>query len=781
MRPDICNAINNMSLEYLYPQLRRLLPPDALRFVVQVTAGDETEEKGVQKLIEHECQVLLVRTRPEVHTDSSAMSLTKILEQRNCPAHFDLLMLDSGSAKDLQSLDAGRFHPTLIAMNDQSDDPIKRRQNYEVLKSSGYRLSGLIEENSIWGASSNAAPSWEVPILVLPRAALDLKKIGPGNLFLDSPPIAPPEVFSVSNRAELQLFGWAFGELDEPVPGSILFRVRHEQTDVEEYVAGFRVNRPDVARCFQREQLLPSGFKVDLSSSCRRWGTHAVNVIQISSTGRYESATLFRFALAAQPYEASARAGLANRYLRGSGIEIGALQVPTPLPPSCRVRYIDRMPLEQLLQHYPELSSLPVQAPDLIDDGETLEHIADASQDFVIANHFLEHCENPIQSIRNLLRVLRTGGILFMAVPDKRHTFDLQRPVTRYELLKETELGGYRPDREALFLEWSQAVSRLGGAEASAQARELLAENYSIHFNVWTAATLLEFLLCAQKDFDLPMEISSVVCSENEIIVIIDRGGAEARPMERGHAQKDILYHNTIATQYDAVVVSPRRIVNDAIFSACAEQISPGGVMLDLGCGTGHATLRFGRMFQSIVAVDHSNAMQNEAKRNFGLAGIRNVETVNEDVLTFLRKRAKCSADAIFCVGFLHHLTEDDIAGVISEASRILEPGGVLLVSEPRRVDANSTPREIVDWNSRSIVARLNYSHPAQVVPEEAPIDDEAVLAMIRENSLVVDQKYCHWEIFPHALPVSEDEASHILRDAQPSRLHGELSYRDRS
>jgi ubiquinone/menaquinone biosynthesis C-methylase UbiE len=751
-----------MSFEHLIPQFRRLDPPDGARFVAWVTAADETKTNGIEKFTEHDCEVLMVPIAPEVRMDRSAFSLTAILEQQNWPANFDLLMLDSPTASVIQSLDAARFHPALIAMRDQCE-PIKRRQDYELLSSRGYRFAGVIEEQSIWRAASSAPLLGEIPILPVAREIGDLKRTGTGKVSLDSPAVAPHEVYAVSNRAELQLAGWAFGDLDQPVPGSILFRVRHEQTEVEEYVAGQRVNRPDVAQYFQREQLLPSGFQVDLSPSCRRWGTHAVNVIQISSTGLYESPTLFRFALAAQSYETSARAGLANRYLRGSGIEIGALQRPTPLPPSCRVRYIDRMPLDQLLEHYPELSSLPVQAPDLIDDGETLEHLADASQDFIVANHFLEHCENPVQSIKNLLRVLKTDGILFMAIPDKRHTFDLRRPVTRYELLKETGRVGHRPDREALFLEWAQAVSQIGGAEASARARELLAQDYSIHFNVWTPLALLEFLQCAQKDFDLPMEISSVVCSENETIVIIERLGAEARSLEREHAQKDILYHNTIATQYDTVVVSPRRIVNDAIFSACAKQILPGRVMLDLGCGTGHATLRFGRMFQSIVAVDHSSAMQNEAKRNFELAGIRNVETVNEDVLTFLRKRAKCSANAIFCIGFLHHLTEDDIAVVISEAARILEPGAILLISEPRRVDANSVPLEIADWNSRSIAAGLNYSHPIQVVPEEAPIDDETVLAMIRENGMVVDHKYCHWEIFPQTIPVSKEETGRIL------------------
>ncbi len=90
------------------------------------------------------------------------------------------------------------------------------------------------------------------------------------------------------------------------------------------------------------------------------------------------------------------------------------------------------MPLPDLLAHYPELIGQPLQAPDMIDDGETLSTIDSASQDFVIANHFLEHCENPIQTLRNFLRVLKDGGILYMAVPDKRFTFDVDRPVTTY-------------------------------------------------------------------------------------------------------------------------------------------------------------------------------------------------------------------------------------------------------------------------------------------------------------------------------------------------------------
>lgn len=48
--------------------------------------------------------------------------------------------------------------------------------------------------------------------------------------------------------------------------------------------------------------------------------------------------------------------------------------------------------------------------PDIVDDGECLSKVGDFSQDFVIANHVLEHFEDPIKGFRNMLRVLKHGA-----------------------------------------------------------------------------------------------------------------------------------------------------------------------------------------------------------------------------------------------------------------------------------------------------------------------------------------------------------------------------------
>jgi len=50
------------------------------------------------------------------------------------------------------------------------------------------------------------------------------------------------------------------------------------------------------------------------------------------------------------------RRRLARLYLHGSGIEIGALHMPLWIPPGVTVRYVDRLDLDGLRGHYPELA-----------------------------------------------------------------------------------------------------------------------------------------------------------------------------------------------------------------------------------------------------------------------------------------------------------------------------------------------------------------------------------------------------------------------------------------
>lgn len=119
------------------------------------------------------------------------------------------------------------------------------------------------------------------------------------------------------------------------------------------------------------------------------------------------------------------------------GIEMGALHQAAPVPPTCRRRFVDKFPLDHLKSIYPNLNTASLNAPDIVADAQTLDSIKDGVYDFVIGNHILEHMADPLRAIRNWLRVLRPGGLLFCAIPNKCLTFDRLRVVTSLEHMKE--------------------------------------------------------------------------------------------------------------------------------------------------------------------------------------------------------------------------------------------------------------------------------------------------------------------------------------------------------
>ncbi len=225
------------------------------------------------------------------------------------------------------------------------------------------------------------------------------------------------------------------------------------------------------------------------------------------------------------------RAAIAARYLRGTGLEIGALHQPFPAPAGVTRRFVDRMSAAALRRHYPELAELELVEVDVIDDGERLATVGDATQDFVIASHFLEHCLDPWGALLAGLRVLREGGHLLLVVPDKRATFDRTRPVTPLEHVLADHRDGGRGSRLAHYREWAEHVDGLRDpGEVAARAAQLAELDYSIHFHVWTPRELLELLaaLRARASFDVELFLQGP--DECSIVLRRTSGPAEALP-----------------------------------------------------------------------------------------------------------------------------------------------------------------------------------------------------------------------------------------------------------
>jgi SAM-dependent methyltransferase len=230
----------------------------------------------------------------------------------------------------------------------------------------------------------------------------------------------------------------------------------------------------------------------------------------------------------APPVYLDARAEFAARYLQGEGLEIGPLHLPLKMPPHARPRYVDRMPVEKLREEYPELAGWKLTPVDVIDDGERLATIDEGSQDFIVANHFLEHCENPIGTIETHLGKLKPGGVLFYAVPDKRYTFDFRRPVVTLEHMVVDYVEGPEGSRGEHYEEWSRLVlveEAEPEEQTLARARQLEGAGYSIHMHAWTQAEFLQMALECRRRFGGEFDLEAAARQGIEFVVVLRKQG----------------------------------------------------------------------------------------------------------------------------------------------------------------------------------------------------------------------------------------------------------------
>ena len=235
-----------------------------------------------------------------------------------------------------------------------------------------------------------------------------------------------------------------------------------------------------------------------------------------------------RFSFGALFGHARKRKKMAYQWISGNGIEIGALHNPLPVNHETKVTYVDRMDNDALIRHYSDLSDRSLVPIDIVDDGESLLSINDMSQDFVIANHILEHCINPIGALQAWLRVLNPGGIAFIAVPDKRFTFDYKRNTTTWNHFVDDSLDTSEHSNKAHYMDWINNVIKTPEEEIGAVLAKHLKTQYSIHFHTWTAITLLEFFRRCRTDLGFPISICEFQRNGYELIAILKRNANRA-------------------------------------------------------------------------------------------------------------------------------------------------------------------------------------------------------------------------------------------------------------
>jgi SAM-dependent methyltransferase len=117
--------------------------------------------------------------------------------------------------------------------------------------------------------------------------------------------------------------------------------------------------------------------------------------------------------------------------LGGVGLEIGPYDQPTVFKSEADVRYLDWKTRDQLVAECAH--------PDLVDQIPPIDYVVASNDyaryvdnifDYVVANHVLEHAPNLIRWLQDVGSMMKDGGILFLALPDKRFSFDRFRPDT---------------------------------------------------------------------------------------------------------------------------------------------------------------------------------------------------------------------------------------------------------------------------------------------------------------------------------------------------------------
>ncbi|RWB74614.1 MAG: class I SAM-dependent methyltransferase [Mesorhizobium sp.] len=117
--------------------------------------------------------------------------------------------------------------------------------------------------------------------------------------------------------------------------------------------------------------------------------------------------------------------------LAGKGIEYGPLHAALLHKPHYDVSYVDYANRASLVAHHGKNPSVDVNLIpdiDIVTGGKLIsEFLPKESVDYVVASHVMEHVPDLLGWLESNLHVLRSGGRIAVAFPDKRYCFDLKR------------------------------------------------------------------------------------------------------------------------------------------------------------------------------------------------------------------------------------------------------------------------------------------------------------------------------------------------------------------
>jgi SAM-dependent methyltransferase len=211
---------------------------------------------------------------------------------------------------------------------------------------------------------------------------------------------------------------------------------------------------------------------------------------------------------------------LALIYIRGDGVEYGALNWVQRVGKGVRVRYADIAQVDKLEKNYPQHAGR-IAVPQIVCSLESLDPFGSESLDFFIANHVLEHVEDPIQAFKSIYRVLKPGAIFFLTLPDKRYTFDIDREITPWEHLVRDHEQGPEWSRRDHYADAAINIFKIPKAELEQWVEQKMSERADIHFHVWDQAAMIEMLNSLRREYCIRFDIEALSKTGLETIFVL--------------------------------------------------------------------------------------------------------------------------------------------------------------------------------------------------------------------------------------------------------------------
>lgn len=198
---------------------------------------------------------------------------------------------------------------------------------------------------------------------------------------------------------------------------------------------------------------------------------------------------------------------LSYKYLKGKGVEIGALMNPFPFNKKvAQVRYSDYKSTKDLIEAYPALAGFKLVDVQYVCPADNLSTIPTDSQDFLIASHVFEHLPNPIGGLLEFYRVCKNDAIIYLTVPEKTRTGDKFRTRTPLSHM----IDDYRNPSLERDLEHFRELVHMSPADPVAfenEAKHLQKTSESVHYHVFIEQDVIDIINWCNINLPVHFEI----------------------------------------------------------------------------------------------------------------------------------------------------------------------------------------------------------------------------------------------------------------------------------